>query len=371
MKAHEVRDALNAAGGHADNNFGSLFRKENINMFSKKKPVNYPELFCNDDYYPNWWKGEDNSCGIAFGKFMSIDEVMDANWEYVPLKDGYPRRLGDFRNYDTEAQPVIATRIAEGEKKEVDFNDGIWEFYPDIPPSSDTQLSVSDLSAVLSNPTLYICAAVRIMGAWDITIGDDIMAEECKVTVNFGTTTNWIGEHRVVLCLTDGNEAYFPLPQDNDNVASFKLNVVYRLPYVIEFLGISNSLNGEYTDLSLYGSQETGYPATNEVYFKCKVIKQTTSATYVYTSELTGMSENFEGGTTEQSLVSCMYDSSKKLVEQVDLRYMSVGDETIVYFNWDGYKYTTDAQLDYIYADFFIYNSDGAHVGVGGFIMSK
>lgn len=116
LKLHEVRDALNAAGGKADNTFGSLFRPENINKWSRYKPVSYNKLFAlTDDEFKwvNFGISNDYIGSSARTPKSLMDEAASGKdfYPYIPPTGGEnsPFRISDFRGYDTNAQPPYVT----------------------------------------------------------------------------------------------------------------------------------------------------------------------------------------------------------------------------------------------------------------------
>lgn len=132
--ATNVRDVLNNSGGNVTNELITFFKPQaNLNKWSKHKPVKYHTLFTiSDDEYDRlyddklyWWKAYDGLCGFTKDsiEFSSLDALVNAymnNAVYVyELPTGgslWPYRLGDFRNYYTDAEsPIYSFEITAGQ----------------------------------------------------------------------------------------------------------------------------------------------------------------------------------------------------------------------------------------------------------------
>lgn len=121
--ATNIRDVLNNAGGTVGNDVSSFFTTAaKINPYSKRKPVPLAVNFCQDfddtepHYYKDWWKGSDGYCGFIpcqVSSFKNIPSYMDGDmngWSYqLPVGGSKtPMRLGDFRGYSSEADPMVS-----------------------------------------------------------------------------------------------------------------------------------------------------------------------------------------------------------------------------------------------------------------------
>lgn len=82
-----------------------FYEDEDINMFAKKKPVNYDSDFPDDTV--EWWKAYNGNCGIIFPKVGSISQVPNVNWTYDRVGGSFPRRLNDFVGYKHDAVPFL------------------------------------------------------------------------------------------------------------------------------------------------------------------------------------------------------------------------------------------------------------------------
>ncbi len=111
----DIGQVLNEAGGSVDVNKPlTFFTKEaKIDMWAKYKPVPREEVTCQDfddtkpDFIPGWWRGKDNNCGISI---PSITLDMLGNhppvYEIPQGNSASPFRLGDFRNYKSDAEGI-------------------------------------------------------------------------------------------------------------------------------------------------------------------------------------------------------------------------------------------------------------------------
>lgn len=131
--ATEVRDVLSNAGGVVDNNLLSFFTVDaKLNKWSKHKPVKYHSDFpLTEEEYDKlygdklyWWKAYNGFCGFLWEsiEFNSISSLLDAyknneifQYELPTGGQEWPYRLGDFRNYDSEAKSPIRSFEASGE----------------------------------------------------------------------------------------------------------------------------------------------------------------------------------------------------------------------------------------------------------------
>lgn len=97
--------------GENSHDVGTLCTSSKIHMLSKKKPVQ----FAHDsvDAYPEWWKGNNGNCGIAFTPFSNISDVSKYEWTYERPNGttNAPYRLGDFRGYCNTPTPYICSGV--------------------------------------------------------------------------------------------------------------------------------------------------------------------------------------------------------------------------------------------------------------------
>ncbi|RZT96632.1 hypothetical protein EV201_1273 [Ancylomarina subtilis] len=94
---------VKAVLGHNSNDLGTLCKSPNINMFSKKKPINNRRGDINST---DWYVGTTGDYGLSIPSFSTSNNT---NWTHKKPVGGEtsPYCLGDFRGYDSTARPVI------------------------------------------------------------------------------------------------------------------------------------------------------------------------------------------------------------------------------------------------------------------------
>lgn len=119
--------------GVSTRSVSQLCTSNNINKWSRYKPISYP--VSNTDATPYWWRGTNGKCGFdiplmnAGTETNTLTPIIEAykkgTWNYIDGPKGgsnSPYRLGDFRGYDQNAQPFIRTGIKKGEIQTVNIN---------------------------------------------------------------------------------------------------------------------------------------------------------------------------------------------------------------------------------------------------------
>lgn len=120
-----IRDAINAAGGHATNDLMSFFSAENIAEGSPRKPISLGVDFAQDfdstkpNYSANFWKD-----GGRYGWILDGAKVTNSNSPFLDIYNKYdgdmngwqrslptggaesPYRLGDFLGYVSHAEKL-------------------------------------------------------------------------------------------------------------------------------------------------------------------------------------------------------------------------------------------------------------------------
>lgn len=120
-----IRDAINAAGGHATNDLMSFFSAENVAEGSPRKPISLGVDFAQDfdstkpNYSANFWKD-----GGRYGWILDGAKVANSNSPFVDIYNKYdgdmngwqrslptggaesPYRLGDFLGYVSHAEKL-------------------------------------------------------------------------------------------------------------------------------------------------------------------------------------------------------------------------------------------------------------------------
>ena len=108
----DVRDTLNADGGHVNNNQWTHFSTlADIDEWSRYKPIRDKRLFISlEEWRDSAYKGTNGQCGFDIPVYKSPASLMaglesgSAMWTYLP-PDGkvYPFRTGDWRMYNPNA----------------------------------------------------------------------------------------------------------------------------------------------------------------------------------------------------------------------------------------------------------------------------
>ena len=104
--------------GSSSRDIGTLCTHNNINKWSKHKPIRYNKVEGLSDEEFKGTSG-DNSLGIYYGIKASTsagnyNQLHDTNFDYIGKPNGgelSPFRLGDFRGYDTNAVPTLTGEI--------------------------------------------------------------------------------------------------------------------------------------------------------------------------------------------------------------------------------------------------------------------
>lgn len=98
-------DDVKQALGESSNDLATLCKSENINMWSKYKPVDSDNAFLDIN---TGWKGKRNDCNINYPKTTSIYDIKgyysQANNGFTYRTASAPYRLGDFRGYNRNAR---------------------------------------------------------------------------------------------------------------------------------------------------------------------------------------------------------------------------------------------------------------------------
>lgn len=118
-----IRDNINSFGGSADNDWLNFFQANDVNKWSKYKPVIYPAAHPDDS--TNWWKASDGCCGFVKSSIVFSDTSAlvsayrnGAAFAYQPPTGGSnaPYRGGDWRRYNKDAlAPIWSFEIGGGQ----------------------------------------------------------------------------------------------------------------------------------------------------------------------------------------------------------------------------------------------------------------
>lgn len=139
--------------GTSSRDVGSLCKNENINMWSKKKPVvlNTPT----PDRSGNWWKGSNGNCGIVpkqVNSYTNLPTLYTNDWKNDDLNGWIyskpngttiaPYRLADFGGYNHNALPPFSNFSVP---YTVAQNSNSFQCDSMIPMGGDYQLVLSDV----------------------------------------------------------------------------------------------------------------------------------------------------------------------------------------------------------------------------------
>ena len=118
----DIRDTINDFGGSADNAWLNFFQANDVNKWSKWKPVKYAAAFTTGSEDPPFWKAYDGCCGFLMSSivFSSLDALVtayknQATFVYDPPTSPYPYRGGDWRNYNKNAVSPIWSHEVTGQ----------------------------------------------------------------------------------------------------------------------------------------------------------------------------------------------------------------------------------------------------------------
>lgn len=132
--------------GSASNDLGTLCRHKNINIWSKKKPLNYGGPFYSVTV-SDWYKGINNDYGLTIPYYNSYDNLKNAydgnlnGWVYSAPTI---YRLTDFLGYyQNAAKPIGTFSLSKNELNTTSENTAVMT--ANFNNISDTQISLSEL----------------------------------------------------------------------------------------------------------------------------------------------------------------------------------------------------------------------------------
>lgn len=235
-----VRNAL----GYPSTDLGTLCSCDNINMWSKYKPVRYNFTY---DRPSNWWKSGLANCGIVYNIFDNAQALMNglsSNNGYTYQKPlggaNSPYRLGDFAGYKTDARPPFQANQFEGEYYQ---SDNVMPLNLISYPTNEYELTAEDVYSVsLSN--MYFGAAFLRSGytspMW-ITTSTTGLNQQLQVPLNeFYTDETYYAA--VFICDTPNTSLsaqiktgkFIPLPNSSRQEIVIKgTNLIFRLENVL------------------------------------------------------------------------------------------------------------------------------------------
>ena len=259
-----------------------------INKWSKYKPVIWP--YVNVDNLPHSTQhrgqGEDGRCGFPNVQWMYaldvcryyVDGWMNI-WYYQPPTGGAsaPYRLGDFRGYDHNAVPFIASGIKEGSSERVytiagdgqktwyftTYNTGSNVWISDFVNANIGLTEDARICAIVCEgdlPTSPTSSAIK-----EIVKGSKITDAHISVTVDFTPYNHGNMTVAFALCYDAADTEYLALPTDENNAGYIRVLVdrsVTPCTISISQLGFTDSLGtlGSATQpIANYQSQQNAF----------------------------------------------------------------------------------------------------------------
>lgn len=244
LRAVDIRDTLNHYGGNATDNTVSFFKEENINRWSKHKPIvtgfnAEKSLFVRfDDDVWNTQHGELPSVYIGLGdpnaNQLALKEVWDGCSEdecfiYTPPTGGplKPMRMGDFRGYRADATSPFKSFTCDSTEIEpingtADFTLNMRFYLNDEFAEADGgMLSLMDLGLFNSNEIFEMVVITKdknnIYKVWSdgSTVGNEYWGQ-MNTTIEMGriNSTNR-GKYECAVALRDTTGMYYKLPFDH------------------------------------------------------------------------------------------------------------------------------------------------------------
>ena len=342
-------DLVGTTLGTSSRDVGTLCISDNVNPWSRCKP--FIGMFgMTDIENPNSTWAINHSFTFDFPNQYDLSTLENCNWHYNAPTGlvNSPYRLGDFRKYDHAATPVIGTQYAPNYTKNIPSDDTLGmklELGLHTTVRQGGGLKMSDFTSVLST-----------MGITDMYFGVYCFNEtlnkhaifKCAQTVGNGgyeviIPTAWVvanGPAKAIMCLCTSNfgidESYaspftgaaFPLPHGyaitkiTNSECTITIDKIASLSTiaVLKVIGISSSLNGTYSAIENYYSEDasTGYFTTGagaDVFFKCQLfIANPNGMTEATVSAADFVVTIFDGGANTYTLSGSagdVYDTAK------------------------------------------------------------
>lgn len=361
-----VREVL----GEKSTDIASLCASENVNMWSKHKPVKYKTkvVVPFDDKDGDWYKGENGDCGIVYNRNGAENNLASlyskATWTYdqPEAKDDYPKRLTDFYKYCDYAAP-FAWPSCSGEK-EVFYNtfsgSTVYEDGTAVTPLTVGINNVSDLCVTLSDlqdvvdvdnttaslSTCFLCVEFYQLLNGNTTPFDDdgnLVPErlELKETVKNDNTktlgsgnglsinlgTNWLQYLNYKASNSKGQDALYAfigvttnkgykysLPIQDDNLPYAKLYKITQVPLKVNVYGTVLKVSGSLveksgTTISFTGS-DINNPFTIHTLIDARNLSAGAAWTFYSSSNCTTQSDDSKANTIYEFRITCYYGTN-------------------------------------------------------------
>ena len=320
----DVRNCL----GYPSMDLGTLCICDNVNMWSKHKPVIWHSNTTDDN--PNWYKATDGKCGIEIPSLGSNFNIIDTStWtrQKPGGGSGAPFRLGDFRGYNHNAKPLVSTNLID----DITVNRGsnsTWDFYPNIITNADSSnLSLDDIS--LGGKKLGDCyVAVRIdyNGYTVYACSASTIRNYPKISVNLSSfSSNMIGQKMTARFFICGDyfaqktswiiqDIQYCMYSDSTNKTSIGFTVKEVSMFTIRIDSIGKTLNS-YSSVSNYASSNNALQLNiaGDVYLLCTMTNKTSGTYQVPLTNLLGNSSNWWGAAFQKSPVA-FYNTSGSII---------------------------------------------------------
>ena len=329
---NDIRDTLNANGGSVTNDFITAFQERaKINKWSKHKPVQFTDDFCQDfdpaklNYKPGWWKGTDGNCGFTIPISGSVENIKNKDWSYSMPTSRY--RLGDFCNYYPKAEPFIKHSYKDSLtiNKGVILNSYTFSFQVNDPDSSyelspnsfanGDLLRRSYISVFIYNNNFNLKVSAK-----DYFVNADSSADAASIeipAINLVTGTFtcmfFLSTYKYVAGGPDGADTCMPFPSSPNSPNTISLSVTQTSALGIEWKEMSYAKTGPYKTIveiepqGGIGDYAWAFKSYGNIWAKVNLIGRTGTTT-IGVSDLSLETMTFHA--TEEVTIGIMYDEN-------------------------------------------------------------
>lgn len=322
---------------------GGWCTENEINMFSRYKPVRYPHFAPISAGITNWWKAARRNCGIDIPSIRDIKEAGTVNWTYEKPEggDASPYRMDDFAGYNDDAYPIIMSMYSGG--IEVNKASGLGElsmmFY--TTPSIETNLGIADID----NPelrNLYVYAElVDSLGITRIRLTGDSTLENGGDHLKFKISTLAEGQYTMYLCLSDTKQeqggagvggTLYALYHDSSHLVKVPVNIVAYSPISFNVVGIGYSLDGPFMEIDRLFGGDLALETNGNVTFKCTLTAKpnTMGGGYRVADMVADVDRTFFDHSYSAGLFGRVFNESKQEVLEIEA---SAGESKTYYIS--------------------------------------
>lgn len=307
---------------------GTLCISDNVNMWSKYKPVVYAADSTASN--ANWYKGIDGQCGLAISWFGSDFSTIDSStWtRFKPFGTAQsPYRLGDFRNYNHNAVPVLSTNKTE----DVVVNrgtDSYWYFYPNIYSGTDTtNLKYSDIYLGSKYLGDYYVALQVTDGSYSIfACATNTIANKGYIKLDLSAIpSSWIGNRQTLRFFICGDsfsqktswtvqDYQYCMWQNSNNKTTLGITVKEDAMFNIRINGLNTAVQSSAANYVAYSNYITTDTArelnvNGYVYYLCTFTNRSSGSFQIPLSSIRGRSTNWWSGSISRT-VPVVYTTS-------------------------------------------------------------